>query len=69
MDYILGTEKELGDAGIVCLDIRKPLCDVAQYFEMGEYIVTALTEPELFHRVLGLVAILPILKVSFKDWF
>jgi Uroporphyrinogen decarboxylase (URO-D) len=45
-------EEALGDSGIVCLDMGDPLCEAASLFEMGEYTIMALTEPELFHRAL-----------------
>ena len=50
---ILKVEKELGDTGMVMLDMADPLCCVASLFDMGEYTVVALTEPELFHRALA----------------
>jgi len=49
---VLALEAELGDTGAVLLDIGDPLCAVASLFEMGEYTVVALTEPELFHEAL-----------------
>jgi len=49
---ILEAERLLGDAGIVCVDMGSPLCEVAQYFSMADYLVTAMSEPELFHRAL-----------------
>ncbi|MCL1796176.1 MAG: hypothetical protein FWG37_04710 [Clostridia bacterium] len=49
---ILEAEKLLGDTGIVCVDMGDPLCEVAQYFDLPDFLVTALGEPELFHRAL-----------------
>ena len=46
------TEAALGDTGIVMIDTPDPLCLAASLFEMGEYTVTALTEPELFQELL-----------------
>jgi len=49
---ILEAERLLGDAGIVCVDMGSPLCEVAQYFDLPDYLMTAMGEPELFHRAL-----------------
>ena len=48
----LETEAALGDTGIVMIDTPDPLCLAALLFDMGEYTVTALTEPARFHRLL-----------------
>ncbi len=48
----LEAEKRLGDGGIMLLDTPDPLCHVAPLFEMGEYTIIALTEPELFDEAL-----------------
>ena len=55
-EHILETEQQLGEDGIVCIDIPSPLCIVAQYFDMADYMVIAMTERELFHRALAQVA-------------
>ncbi len=49
---VLAVEEELGDAGIVCLDMADPLCEAASQFDLAEYTITALTEPALFHQAL-----------------
>ncbi len=49
---ILDTERKLGDSGIVMLDTGDPLCLAAAMFELGQFTVLALTEPQLFHRLL-----------------
>jgi len=49
---VLATEEALGETGIVSLETGDPLCAVAPLFEMGTYLVIALTEPALFHRML-----------------
>ncbi len=49
---ILDTERKLGDSGIVMLDTADPLCLAAGMFELGQFTVLALTEPQLFHRLL-----------------
>lgn len=53
-DYrgILQTERELGDTGIVSVEIGDALCEVAGLMDMEEYMIIAMTEPELFHRAL-----------------
>jgi len=48
----LETEEALGDSGIALIDTCDPLCRAAALFDMGEYTIIALTEPELFHRLL-----------------
>jgi len=45
-------ESLLGDTGIVMIDTPDPLCMAASLFDMAEYTVTAMTEPELFHELL-----------------
>lgn len=49
---ILNIEKNLGDNGIVMIDTCDPLCGAAPLFEMGQFTVVAMTEPDLFHRLL-----------------
>jgi hypothetical protein len=53
---ILEVEKALGDTGIVLLDMPDPLYVIASLFEMGEFTIVALCEPELMHRALEKVA-------------
>lgn len=48
----LAAEAALGDTGIVMIDTPDPLCLAALLFDLGEYTVTALTEPGRFHRLL-----------------
>ncbi|NOY74702.1 MAG: hypothetical protein GXP32_02795 [Kiritimatiellaeota bacterium] len=55
-ENILELERELGDSGIVMLDTPDPLCRVAPLFDMAEYTITALTEPELTREALDKVA-------------
>ena len=45
-------EEELGDAGIVMVDIGDPIGHTASLFSMEDYTVLALTEPSLFHQLL-----------------
>lgn len=49
---VLDTEAELGESGIVMIDTPDPLCLAAALFDMAEYMVIAMTEPELFHQLL-----------------
>lgn len=44
-------ERALGDRGIVMVDTEDPLCGAAQLFSMEDFTIFALTEPELFHRL------------------
>ena len=46
------TEASLGDSGIVMIDTPDPLCLAASLFDMGQYTVIAMTEPDLFHQLL-----------------
>lgn len=49
---VLRAEAALGDTGIAMIDTPDPLCLAASLFDMAEYTVVAMTEPELFHRLL-----------------
>jgi hypothetical protein len=49
---LIEAEDEVGDRGIVMVDIADPLCEAAGLFDMADYTIIALTEPELFHRLL-----------------
>ena len=49
---ILSIEKELGDSGIAMIDTSDPLCCAAALFDMGQFTVIAMTETDLFHRLL-----------------
>jgi len=48
----LAMEQEIGDAGILLVNVGDPLCALAPLFDMGEFTIVALTEPELCHRAL-----------------
>ena len=52
VSQILKEEEELGDAGIVSIEMADPICSAADLFSMENYTVVALTEPALFHRLL-----------------
>lgn len=45
-------DEKIGDRGIVMVDVADPLCYAAGLFSMEEYTITAMMEPELFHRLL-----------------
>lgn len=49
---IFALEKELGETGIVMIDTGDPLCCAAQLFDMADYTIIAMTEQELFHRLM-----------------
>lgn len=52
LDGVLSTEQKLGDSGIVMIDTPDPLCLAASLFDMATYTIIAMTEPELFTRLL-----------------
>lgn len=56
-DYrdILEVEKNLGDTGIVMIDIGDALCEVASLFSMEDYTIMAMMEPLLFKQALDKV--------------
>lgn len=49
---LLAEETALGERGIVMVDTEDPLCAAAALFSMEDYSVLAMSEPELFHRLL-----------------
>ncbi|MCL5408666.1 MAG: hypothetical protein M1135_01405 [Candidatus Omnitrophica bacterium] len=49
---ILKTEELLGDTGIVMIDTSDPLCNAAELFSMQDYIMTAFSYPDMFHKLL-----------------
>lgn len=49
---VLAAERELGDTGIVMIDIPDALCLAASLFDMATYTIIAMTELDLFHRLL-----------------
>ena len=53
---VLNVEADLGDSGIVMIDTPDPLCQAASLFSMADYTILALTEPNLFHRLLERIA-------------
>jgi len=61
---VLAVEEQLGDSGIVCIDTPDPLCHVAPLFDMGTYLIVAMTENTLMHRALERVASLLLPRVD-----
>lgn len=53
---VLAAEEALGDTGIVMIDTPDPLCLAAGLFSMSDYLIIALTEAELFRKLLDLFA-------------
>lgn len=49
---LLSSENEVGDAGIVMVDVADPICVAASLFSLENYTVIALTETTLFHQLL-----------------
>ena len=52
VDSLVQEDQELGENGIIMVDVADPICVVAPYFSMEDFTVTAYTEHELFHRLL-----------------
>jgi hypothetical protein len=50
---LIEEDQKLGDRGIVMVDTEDPLCAAASLFSMEDFMVVALTEQRLFHRLLG----------------
>lgn len=49
-------DRRLGDRGIVMVDTEDPICAAAYLFAMEDFLVVALTEQELLHRLLEKLA-------------
>ncbi len=49
---LVAEEEAMGDAGIVSVEFGDPICSAASLFSMEDYTVIAMTEPQLFHRLL-----------------
>ncbi|HJP33347.1 MAG: uroporphyrinogen decarboxylase family protein [Candidatus Latescibacteria bacterium] len=50
---LIAEDEALGDRGIIMVDTEDPLCAAATLLDMQEYTILAMTEPELFHQLLG----------------
>ena len=49
---LIEEDRTLGDRGIVMVDTEDPLCAAASLFSMEDYMVVAMTQQRLFHRLL-----------------
>ena len=49
-------EADLGDSGIAMIESGDPICEAASLFSMADYTVIAMTEGDLFHRLLERIA-------------
>ena len=58
-------EEALGDRGIVMVDTADPLCAAASLFDMETYLIIAMTERTLFHKLLDKLA-RPALEFTWK---
>ena len=45
-------DENIGDSGVVMVDTEDPICAAASLFSMEDFTVIALTEQQLFHRLL-----------------
>jgi hypothetical protein len=50
---LVSIDEEIGDRGIVMVEVADPLCQAASLFSMEDYTIIALTEQELFHALLN----------------
>lgn len=53
---LLNEDELIGDKGVVMVDTSDPLCMAAGLFSMEDYLIIALTEQSLFHRLLEKMA-------------
>lgn len=54
---LIEEDKELGGRGIIMIDTEDPICAAASLFNMEDYTVIAMTEQELFHKLLEKVSV------------
>jgi uroporphyrinogen-III decarboxylase len=52
LDHLITENKKIGDRGIIMVDTEDPICTAAYLLSMEDFTVVALTEQELFHRLL-----------------
>ena len=50
---LVADDAKVGARGIVMVDTEDPICAAASLFRMEDFLTVALTEPVLFHRLLG----------------
>ncbi len=46
---------ELGERGVMMLSVSDPVCEAAELFEMGRFLVHAITEPDAIGRLLDAI--------------
>ncbi len=49
---LIEEDRELGERGIIMVDTEDPLCAAASLFDMEDYMVVAMTQQRLFHRLI-----------------
>jgi hypothetical protein len=49
---LIEEDRRLGDRGIIMVDTEDPICAAASLFRMEDFVVVAMTEQNLFHRLL-----------------
>lgn len=49
---LIDEDRALGDRGIIMVDTEDPICAAASLFSLEDFVVTAMTEQALFHRLL-----------------
>jgi len=49
---LIAADEQIGQDGIVMVDVGDPICHAAPLLSMADYTVLAMTEPALFHRLL-----------------
>jgi uroporphyrinogen-III decarboxylase len=49
-------EERVGDTGLAMISCGDPICAAAPLFDMSDYMIIAMTEPKLFHRLLERLA-------------
>lgn len=49
---LVDEDNSLGDRGIIMVDTEDPICAAASLFSMEDFVVIAMTEQKLFHRLL-----------------
>ena len=56
VEAMAALEADLGEDGIIMMDVGDPICEAADLFSMADYTIIAMTEPSLFHRLLERIA-------------
>jgi len=50
---LIEEDRKVGDRGIIMVDTEDPLCAAASLFSMEDFMVVAMTQQSLFHRLLS----------------